>query len=266
MARPVIEGLDYISIDVDIFDDLKILFVSERFAEKGELITIKLLLWIYKNGYYVRWDDEIALLFAKRNFKNVSFDLVNDVVGELLKRGFFAEDIFKQFGILTSRGIQKRWLSIITDAKRKCKIKDEYNLLIPQIKEETPAKTEETPSKLELMQSEREETTQRKGKKRKGKERMVSESDDDPRVPEIFKLLRFASTGYEDDFLLWQARVFLTKYPSTIARQSGMLVNSWIARITQKDVETFNRMKNRKDEPELSKIFITASNPELNEW
>lgn len=110
MARPVIEGLEYISIDVDIFDDVKLLFVAERFEEKGELIAIKLLLWIYKHGYYINWNDEISLLFAKKNFKNVSSSLVNDVVKELVKRDFFAEDMYNRFSILTSKGIQKRWL------------------------------------------------------------------------------------------------------------------------------------------------------------
>ena len=167
MARPVNESLDYINIDVNFFDDIKILFVSERFAEKGELISIKILLWIYRQGYYTQWNEEIAMLFAKKNFKNVSFELVNDVIGELLKRGFLNEEMFKSFGILTSNGIQKRWFDIITKAKRKCSIKPEYNLLIQKNKEETPAKRELTPPELELTPPDDAETTQSKVKESK---------------------------------------------------------------------------------------------------
>jgi hypothetical protein len=167
MARPVNESLEYINIDINFFDDIKILFVSERFAEKGELISIKILLWIYRQGYYTQWNEEIAMLFAKKNFKNVSFELVNDVIGELIKRGFLNEEMFKKFGILTSNGIQKRWFEVITKAKRKCSIRPEYNLLIPKIKEETPAKLELIPSGIEETPPERVETTQSKVKESK---------------------------------------------------------------------------------------------------
>jgi hypothetical protein len=170
MARPVIEGLEYANIDVNIFDDIKILFVSDRFAEKGELFSIKLLLWIYKQGYYTQWNDEIAMLFSKKNFKNVSFDLANDIVRELLKRGFFDEAIFQKFGILTSKGIQKRWIKVVTVAKRKCAICDEYNLLLPGIKEETPAKPESIPPEPAQTPSEGTVITQSKVEESKGKE------------------------------------------------------------------------------------------------
>jgi rRNA maturation endonuclease Nob1 len=167
MSRPVNESLEYINIDVNFFDDIKILFVSERFSEKGELIAIKILLWIYRQGYYTQWNEEIAMLFAKKNFKNVSFELVNDVIGELLKRGFLNEEMFKSFGILTSNGIQKRWFEIVTKAKRKCSIKPEFNLLIPKIREETPAKQVLTPPERVLTPPERAETTQSKVKESK---------------------------------------------------------------------------------------------------
>ena len=107
------------------------------------------------------------MLFAKKNFKNVSFELVNDVIGELLKRGFLNEEMFKSFGILTSRGIQKRWFEIVTKAKRKCSINPDFNLLIPKIKEETPAKRELTPPEPEETPPDDAETTQSKVKESK---------------------------------------------------------------------------------------------------
>ena len=168
MARPEKPGLDYINIEVDIFEDPKLMFVYERFAEKGELITMKLLLFIYKQGYFTDWDDEVAVLFANRKFKNVSFDLVKDVVQELLKRKFFDEGMFKKFGILTSRGIQKRWQKVVKDCKRKAEIRADYGLLdefLPQIQEETPAITElTTPKGIEIPEKQ-EETTHSKEQK-----------------------------------------------------------------------------------------------------
>lgn len=103
-------GIDYFPFDIDFFQDEKIQFVSARFGAKGEAITIRLLCKIYRNGYYAKWDDDTALLFAKGVGDGCSDTLVNDVVHELVKRGFFDKGIFDKFGILTSRGIQRRYL------------------------------------------------------------------------------------------------------------------------------------------------------------
>ena len=117
MARPPKQGLDYFSFDVDFFEDEKIEFVTARFGEKGGLITIKLLCNIYRNGYSIEWNEDKATIFAKRAGNNISPPLVNDVVEELVKRGFFDKSIFNSFDILTSRGIQKRYLQAITERK-----------------------------------------------------------------------------------------------------------------------------------------------------
>jgi hypothetical protein len=217
MARPVNESLDYINIDVNFFDDIKILFVSERFAEKGELISIKILLWIYRQGYYTQWNEEIAMLFAKKNFKNVSFELVNDVIGELLKRGFLNEEMFKSFGILTSNGIQKRWFEIVTKAKRKCSIKPEYNLLIPKKKEETPAKRELTPPELELTPPDDAETTQSKVKESKVKESKkeykekifptMPKAEDVGELPKVYVKKYLDSVGISQNLIIGEETV-----------------------------------------------------------
>lgn len=160
MARPKKTGLDYFPLDVDIFDDPKVLFIQDKFDSKGELITIKLLCWIFRNGYYCEWNEDHAFIFAKKHFSNIKANLIIDVVNELVKRGFFNEEIFSRFGILTSKGIQHRWLSAIEQSKRSAIIKPEYNLLekefLPNFKEETTVK--------------REESTQRKENKKKEKE------------------------------------------------------------------------------------------------
>jgi hypothetical protein len=103
-------GIDYFPFDIDFFQDEKIQFVSARFGTRGEAITIRLLCKIYRNGYYAKWDEDTALLFAKGVGDGCSDSCVNDVVHELVKRGFFDKGIFDRFSILTSRGIQKRYL------------------------------------------------------------------------------------------------------------------------------------------------------------
>ena len=102
-------GLDYFPLDVDFFQDEKIQFVSARFGTKGESITVRLLCKIYRQGYYIDWNEDIALLFAKGVGDNVRDSFVNDVVYELIKRGFFDKSIFDTCSILTSKGIQRRY-------------------------------------------------------------------------------------------------------------------------------------------------------------
>lgn len=155
MARPLKEGLDYFPLDVDFFIDDKLQFVSARFDEKGELIAIKLLCKIYKAGYFINWNEDAALLFSKGAGKNITPSLANEVVNELLKRGFFNQAIHKRFSVLTSSGIQKRYKKICVDSKRKdWKIEDHFDLLTYN--------TQLTQGEIELTQ---EETPQRKEKK-----------------------------------------------------------------------------------------------------
>jgi DnaD/phage-associated family protein len=111
-------GLDYYSFDVDFFQDEKIQFISARFGTKGEAITIRLLCKIYRNGYFAEWNNDIALLFAKGVGDGCRDSCVNDVVYELLKRGFFEKSIFDKFSILTSRGIQKRYFEAASRRRR----------------------------------------------------------------------------------------------------------------------------------------------------
>ena len=157
MARPVVESLQYFPLDVDIFDDPKLLFVAEKFGEDGEIVAIKLLCWIYRNGYYCEWDKEHSLIFARKTLTNIKSDRCDEIVNELLERGFFNKKLFQQHGILSSKAIQSRWQRVIDDARRRAEIKMEFNLLM---QEETPPKPTLTPSEEEETPSKTTETTQ----------------------------------------------------------------------------------------------------------
>lgn len=110
-------GLDYFPFDIDFFGDEKLEFVSARFGLKGEIIAVKLLCKIYRNGYYTEWTEDDAIIFAKRVGDNITAALVNDVVEELAKRDFFDKDIFSRFKVLTSKGIQSRYFEAVERRK-----------------------------------------------------------------------------------------------------------------------------------------------------
>ncbi|MEG0899051.1 MAG: DUF4373 domain-containing protein [Oscillospiraceae bacterium] len=123
MARTNKVGLDYFPLDVDFFNDEKIEFVSARFGVKGEIVALRLLCKIYRNGYFTPWNDDECTLLSKRAGDGITPSLASEIVKELVKRGFFDESLLLRFEILTSKGIQNRYF----EAAKRCSRIDVYS-------------------------------------------------------------------------------------------------------------------------------------------
>ena len=129
MARPTKKGIDYFSFDVDFFEDEKIEPISGEFGVKGEIIVVRLLCAIYRNGYFIQWTEQLKMSLANRC--KVSHELIDLVINRLVKWNFFNEKLFESTAILTSNGIQTRF----KEATRKRKInyeKLEYWLIFDE--------------------------------------------------------------------------------------------------------------------------------------
>lgn len=111
MARPNKTGLDYFPFDVDFFADEKIAAISGEFGIKGEITVVKLLCAVYRNGYFILWDEPLKYKLL-RDLPGVSAELLDQIINRLVKWGFFDEGLFNSVKVLTSRGIQKRFFSI----------------------------------------------------------------------------------------------------------------------------------------------------------
>lgn len=111
MARPNKTGLDYFPFDVDFFADEKIAAISGEFGIKGEITVVKLLCAVYRNGYFILWNEPLKYKLL-RDLPGVSSELIDQIVNRLVRWGFFDEGLFDSVKVLTSRGIQKRYLSI----------------------------------------------------------------------------------------------------------------------------------------------------------
>ncbi len=123
-GAPLKTKLDYFSLDVDYYDDPKIVRIRSQYGVTGEIVTIRLLCEIYRNSYYIEWSENLQYALAdKMKLKPM---LISDVVSSLIRYDFFDELCFKNYSVLTSKGIQKRWK--IANARRK-KPPDEYWLL-----------------------------------------------------------------------------------------------------------------------------------------
>lgn len=110
MAAESKQGLDYFSLMVDFFNDEKIEKYTARFGVKGDGILLRLMCRIYSNSYYLKFDNDLALMVAKSAGDSSLGGLVTDCVHELVKRGFFDESIFNSFQVLTSKAFQRRYL------------------------------------------------------------------------------------------------------------------------------------------------------------
>lgn len=127
-------GIDYFPLDC--YTDKNIEIIEARFGLKGFAIMIKLYQMIYaEKGYYCKWNEETALLFSKRNCnlkagENIALEIANAAI----KRGIFSEEKYKQYGILTSKEIQKTYFEIV---KRRTKVEIQKEYLLVS-KEEIP--------------------------------------------------------------------------------------------------------------------------------
>lgn len=125
MARPLKQGLDYFPLDCQL--DIKFELIEAEYGLTGFGVIVKLFQQIYgQNGYYIEWTDEVALLFAKKI--GVGGGVVSEIVGASIRRGIFNKAIFDKYHILTSVGIQKRYLEAVSRRKN-FKIKEEYLLI-----------------------------------------------------------------------------------------------------------------------------------------
>ncbi len=130
MARPMKEGVDYFPLDV--CTDVKFELLEAKFGIIGFGIMIKLFQRIYaENGYYCKWDSDTALIMAAKNScpdYTFTIEKVQGIVDEAIHRGIFDKDMYKQQGILTSKGIQKRFFEA-TKRRSRVDVKENYLLI-----------------------------------------------------------------------------------------------------------------------------------------
>lgn len=146
MARPQKVGLDYFELDCHM--DEKIELIEAEFGLKGFAVIVKLYQSIYSGfGYYCEWTPEISVLWAYRLGCTRSVDclnvgsvceecalpgfpnnLINEIVAASIRRNIFSGELFKKYRILTSSGIQKRYLNAVSRRER-VELKKEYLLI-----------------------------------------------------------------------------------------------------------------------------------------
>lgn len=116
MSAPHKKGLRYFTIDCIQEDNLN--YVEAKHGVIGFGIVVKLWQKIYKHeGYFTDWDEKNLYLFAREIGEDAK--LIKAVVDSCLEEGMFDEGMLKKYKILTGRGIQKRYLNVCNNARRK---------------------------------------------------------------------------------------------------------------------------------------------------
>lgn len=107
MGRPRKTGIDYFPFDVDFFSDKKIKILKSRFGVDGITVYLYLLCEIYRNGYYIEYDDDYTYIIA--DDLGMSGEKVKQVLSYLLERSLLTSILLLPVTVITSHGIQCRF-------------------------------------------------------------------------------------------------------------------------------------------------------------
>ena len=127
MARPKAKGVEYFPLDVGFLSDLKIRKIMLSHGPASIAVLIYIFAAIYKDeGYFMSIkDDEISLIALDTNLDT---DYVKQVINRACEVELFSFRIYDNFRILTSEGIQNRYLKI-TERRKSVKINADINLI-----------------------------------------------------------------------------------------------------------------------------------------
>ncbi len=138
MARPLKDGVDYFPKDTDFYGDDKIRLLRAEFQAKGMYLLDYLLCDLYgKNGYFIKWGKDKCYLVSDGAGCGCAPSLVEEFVNRCVACSFFDERVFNMFGVLTSSGIQRRYIRMFNSRPDIPMIK-EYWLLDINDKKDVP--------------------------------------------------------------------------------------------------------------------------------
>ena len=139
------DGINYFPIGVNFMEENAMEVIEAKYGIKGSAIVLKLLCKIYKEGYFIRWDEEQCLIFANKAGREVQAEEVQGIIEILFIKGILDRNSYLENGILTSENIQKVWLE--ATKRRKRELSELPYLIVKTEKEngkpDTPSITQE---------------------------------------------------------------------------------------------------------------------------
>lgn len=125
--RPPKLKLDYFPLATDINEDDKVVLLENYCGLEGFAVLIKLYIRIYSDkGYYTKIGAKEESLLAEQ--MHLSVIRFQEILACCFEFRLFDWNLWKTHNILTSKGIQERFL-FATKMRKNIKIKPEYSLL-----------------------------------------------------------------------------------------------------------------------------------------
>ena len=115
------DGINYFPVGVNFMEENAREVIEAKYGIKGSAIVLKLLCKIYKEGYFIRWDEEQCLIFANKAGREVQAAEVQGIIEILFIKGILDRNSYLANGILTSANIQKIWMEATKRRKRDLK-------------------------------------------------------------------------------------------------------------------------------------------------
>lgn len=197
MARPTKTGLEYFPLDVDMDQDDKLFFIEAKHGLIGFAVVVRLLMLIYKDGYYKQYtEDKEAFMLAKR--LSVEVNVLNNIINDCINEDIFNKKLFEQYGILTSRGIQKRYLEACA-RRKEVNIFKEYCLIDPKNYKNlvfeyiNPVIVDINPDKCNTVSAETPQSKVKESKVKESKEKNNTRAREEKKQPKKIKFADFVS-------------------------------------------------------------------------
>ena len=144
------DGINYFPVGVNFMEENAMEVIEAKYGIKGSAIVLKLMCKIYKEGYYIRWDEEQCLIFANKAGREVQTEEVQGIIEILFTKGILDRNSYQENGILTSESIQKVWME--ATKRRKRELSELPYLMVKPEKENGKADT--PPALQEIQQPE----------------------------------------------------------------------------------------------------------------
>lgn len=200
MARPPKVGLDYFPLDVNFLNDLKTKKIVRSYEASAVAVALNVFINIYRdNGYYAECDDDFIFLIADE--LKLDEEYTKNVIKKMVEVDFFDKTLYENHKILTSIGIQNRYV-LASGRRVRTKINSVYDLINP--KKEEFMYTETSENEILCIQKYAKE---KKRKEKKEKEiEAVEENDeseklaDEPAATTAQKKISEVLNFYENHF------------------------------------------------------------------
>ena len=143
------DGINYFPVGVNFMEENAMEVIEAKYGIKGSAIVLKLLCKIYKEGYFIRWDEEQCLIFANKAGREVQAAEVQGIIEILFIKGILDRNSYLANGILTSENIQKVWMEATKRRKRELSEASPYLMVKP---ENDKWKSRHSPALQEIQQ------------------------------------------------------------------------------------------------------------------